>query len=627
MPSARGLDPPPTLIDSAAMTELHRALSLEYEALHIAKENAFWTAKMGLDADADAAGARFDHEEKTLSGWLQSPARLAEARDALAVAKSEDERIALQGWIQTLEAHTIESSEGSALAATIIDMEGALARKRDSMKLGYVDPTSGEFVLASSVKLGTMLASGETSELREAAWRGLRSIEDHVLTHGYLELVKARNRLGRMLGGEDFYDWKVRRVEGMSKAEIFALLDTLMDKTEERHQSTLASMSASEREPWNFRYAISGDMTKEMDPYFPFAKAVERWGKSFAALGIEYAGATLVLDLVDREGKYPNGFCHMPVPAWRDQGSLKPAEIHFTANAIPGMLGSGQRASATLFHEGGHAAHFANIDMPAPCFSQEFAPTSAAFAEVQSMFLDSLLEDADWQARYAHTSSGEAIAFPIIERGLRARQRGEASNLRAMSAICYAERAIYEIPDDELTAERVLAEIRAVENRLLGADAGRPALSVPHLLSGEASAYYHSYVLALMGVAQTRDFFLERDAHLVDNPKIGPELRRAYWQPGNSKRLPEFIAALTGHTLSADALARAAAMSGDQVVADARQSVARLESIAPFTGEVKLDCTIRIVDGNELIASNEDSSFAEMCERFAAWVEARQNAG
>ncbi len=602
------------------MSKFHRQLSLEYQALHVTKENAYWTAKMGLDADADAAGARFDNEEKTLATWLQSPDRLAEAREALGTAADEEERVALEGWVQTLEAHSIESAEARSLAAEIIDMEGALARKRESMELGYVDPTSGEFVRASSVKLGTLLASGETSELRQAAWQGLRSIEDHVLASGFIELVKARNRLGRMLGGEDFYDWKVRRVEGMSKVAIFDLLDGLMGKTQDAYQSTLASMEESERQPWNFRNAITGDTTREMDPYFPFANAVERWGRSFAALGIKYAGATLVLDLLDRDGKYPNGFCHMPEPAWRDQGQHKPARIHFTSTAIPKMLGSGQRATVTLFHEGGHAAHFANIDMPAPCFSQEFAPTSASFAEVQSMFLDSLLGDADWQARYARTDNGEAIAFPVIERGLRARQRGAASNLRGMTAVCCAERAIYEIPNDELTAERILTEIRKVENDLLGMDAGRPALSVPHLLSGEASAYYHSYVLALMGVAQTREFFLGRDGHLVDNPTIGPDLRLAYWQPGNSKRFPDFIQALTGETLSSDALARSASMTDEEVLAKAKASIERLDSITPFTGEIDLDCHISIVHGNETVSTTEGSSFEEMCARFATWV-------
>ena len=42
------------------------------------------------------------------------------------------------------------------------------------------------------------------------------------------------------------------------------------------------------------------------------------------------------------------------------------------------------------------------------------------------------------------------------------------------------------------------------------------------------------YVLADMGVYQTRDFFVARDGHLLDNPRIGPDLKSAYWQPGNS---------------------------------------------------------------------------------------------
>ncbi len=610
------------------MSEVARKLSLEYEALHIAKENAFWTARMGLDADTDAASARLEREDKALAAWMQSPERLHEARAALSAATGEDERVALDGWVRTLEAHTIESREARALAADIIDMESALARARGNMALGYVDPDGGELVQCSSVKLGTLLISSDAPALRKAAWEGLRSIEPYVLDHGFLELIKARNRLGRMLGGEDYYDWKVKRVEGMSKSEVFTLLDELIAKTAERHSHTLGSMAASDREPWNFRYAVAGDVTREMDPYFPFAAAIDRWGRSFAALGIAYRGATLVLDLIDRKGKYENGFCHMPEPAWRNQGEFKPARVQFTANAIPGMVGSGHRATQTLFHEGGHAAHFANIDMPAPCFAQEFAPTSVAFAEVQSMFLDSLLSDADWQARYARTRDGEPLPFELIAKGLRVRQRGQASTLRSMCAICYAERAIYEIPDDELTSERVLSEIRAAENRILGMDASRPALAVPHLISGESSAYYHGYVLALMGVAQTREYFLARDGHLVDNAAIGADLRRVYWQPGNSKRFPDFVAALTGKAVSADALARAADMTGDEAVAEAKEKIARLDTIAPFAGTVDLDAHITVANGNDLVASTDSASFAEMSAVFEAWIDAhiRENA-
>jgi len=602
-----------------------QTLSTEYESLHVAKEDAFWTAYMGLSDDPDAARKDLDRKEKELAEWLQDPARLARAREEFEKAEELGERVALEGWVRTLAAHCIDSPDGRALAAEIIDMEGDLARERNAMELGYVDPESGALQRCSSVKLGTMMIAESDEGRRKAAWEGLASIEPFVLDNGYLEVVRARNRLGRMMGGEDYYDWKVKRVEGMSKREIFALLDELVEKTAVRHQQTLQSLEPHDRTPWNFRYAIAGDVTKETDPYFPFSKSLERWGRSFAALGVKYADATMVLDLVDRKGKYENGFCHGPVPAWRSEGRWRPGRIHFTANAIPGMVGSGKRATETLFHEGGHAAHFANVDMPAPCFSQEFAPTSVAFAEVQSMFLDSILNDADWQTRYARSKGGDPIPFELIEKSIRARQRGAASQLRAMCTICYAERAIYEIPDAELSAERVLEEVRAVENRLLGMDAGRPALSVPHLLAGESSAYYHGYVLALMGVEQTREYFKKRDGHLMDNPRIGPDLKRVYWQPGNSMTFPEFVAKMTGATVSAGALAKAASRSEDEAVARAKEAIAKAELIPAFDGDVELEGTITVAHGNETIASTKDEPFAEVCAKFESWIEGQEN--
>ena len=54
---------------------------------------------------------------------------------------------------------------------------------------------------------------------------------DHVLDIGFLEILERRNRQGRMLGGEDYYDWKVKNTEGLSKLQVFDLLDELEEKT------------------------------------------------------------------------------------------------------------------------------------------------------------------------------------------------------------------------------------------------------------------------------------------------------------------------------------------------------------------------------------------------------------
>jgi len=607
-----------------------RSLSREYERLHVAKEDAYWSSYMGLTDDADAARADLDKKEIALKRFLQDPERLEHVRAVLRTAEEQgatgDVLTALRGWERTLGAHAIDSAQGRALAEEIIGLEGKLEGARGKMRLGY-QVEGEEFVEANSVRLAVMLQSEPDEAKRRAAWLGLVAIEDFVLEHGFVEVVRRRNRLGRLLGGEDYYDWKVKRNEGMSKHEIFSVLDELEEKTRDASGRCLAQLREDKGdaavEPWNLLFHSTGDITAEQDPYFPFSRSFERWGRSFAALGIDYNGAEMVLDLVDRKGKYENGFMHGPVPPWRDGGEYHPARIQFTANAIPGMVGSGKRATETLFHEGGHAAHFANIDMPAPCFSQEFAPTSVSFAELQSMFLDSLVTDPDWRLRYARTTDGEPMPRELIEKSIRAEQPFAAQQLRRMLSVPYAERAIYEIPDDELTAERVKQTILEVERRLCGMDRSpRPVLSVPHLLSGEASAYYHGYLLALVAVAQTRAFFLKRDGHLVDNPRIGPALRDVYWKPGNSKGFFEFVQDLTGEPPSATPLADRVNLSADDAIAEARERIGKLDRIPKHEGPVELGARIRVAHGNETVASSTGGDFDQAADAFAAWIDA-----
>lgn len=604
-------------------------LNHRYATLHTAKEDSFWTAFMGLSEDADAAQADLDAKEIALQRFIQDPENLKRTRDVIAAAGddvTDEQRTALTGWERMFASNAIETAEARALAEQIIEAEGAIARARGTMKLGYHDPESG-FIAASSVKLGTMLRGESNEALRRAAWDGLRSIETHVLQHGFIDIVKQRNRLGRMLGGEDYYDWKVRRTEGMSKNEIFALLDELEELTRDAGERSIDALrdrvGADQVTPWSIQFLTQGDVTREQDPFFPFDRALSCWMQSFAALGIGFQDATLRLDLVDRKGKYENGFMHGPEVAWREKGTRHPARIQFTANAIPGMVGSGYRAFQTLFHEGGHAAHFANIDMPAPCFGQEFAPTSVAFAEVQSMFCDSFLNDAEWQQRYACDVDGNTMPWELIEKGIKSRQPFAAWGLRGMLAVCYAERAIYEIPDDELTPERILEVLRAEERRLLFLDEGghRPVLSVPHLISGDASAYYHGYVLAQMGVSQTRQFFRNRDGYLLDNPKIGPDLRKAYWAPGNSRRASAMIESLTGEPLHPRALGTEANRTVEEAVADAKAAIERAKDVPPFSSPVDLGAGIEIVHGNETIASLQRDGFEGMNEQFAKWIE------
>ncbi len=627
----------------ATTAEFVHDLNGAFDRVHTAKEDAFWAAYMGAAPDPAAARAELARREIEHQAFLSDPERLRAVRAAVVAAEAlldapadvprphADDLVALSGWMATFEAHGIESESARGLQSEIVAAEAALAGARGELEL-RVRTASGATRPASMPELGVILATDPDEAVRRSAWDALRTVETHVLDRGFLDVVRQRNALGRMLGAEDYYDWKVRRVEGLTKAEVFAHLDDLEERTRDAARRALDELvrtkGADAARPWNLRQAVGGDVTTAQDPYFPFGKALERWGRSFVALGIDYRGATLVLDLVDRKGKYENGFMHGPVPAWRERGAWRPARIQFTANAVPGLVGAGRRALETLFHEGGHAAHFANVDMPAPCFSQEFAPTSVAFSETQSMFLDSLVSDPDWQARYAHDTHGTAMPVDLVERGIRVAQPFAAWNLRAMVAVCVAERAIYEIPDAELSAERALSALREVERRLLFLDDGspRPTLSVPHLLAGESSAYYHGYVLAEIAVQQTRAFFRERDGYLLDNPRLGPDLAQHYWQPGNSRTFLDFVEDLTGAPLTSTAIARRVNRTTDEAIADARADLAREPSIPRHEGPVELGAHIRVVHGAETIADTQRGGFAGACADFERWIAARATA-
>lgn len=606
---------------------LFEDLNAQYLAAHVAKEDAFWAQKMGLRAYVEGS---FERAEITLRDWTSDDTMLARVRKELERKDlPPEERVGLEGWKTFFEANVIEANEAKKLANDLIGMEGALERSRAGMKLGYVDPKTRARVPADYLELALTLRTNPDEETRRAALAGMREIEPHVLGNGFIEILRARNRLGRTLGYADYYDYKVSRNEGFDKKRLFEMLDELERRTREPAKRALEALK-KEKGPTadqahNFGFFTSGSLTAQLDPYFGFESALERWGRSFMNLGVRYHGATLTLDLISRSGKYENGFMHGPFPGFVDKGTYRPARINFTSLGTPGQIGAGFVALQTLFHEGGHAAHFSNILMPAPCFSQEFAPTSVAYAETQSMFCDSLTSDADWRARYAKDKKGGDMPRALLDEAVTRRQRFAANGIRQLLLVPYVERMLYELADAELNTETILRRTREIERELLFLDTSpRPTLSIPHLISGESSAYYHGYVLAEMAVEQTRAFFMKRDGHLLDNPRIGPDLAEHYWKPGNSRTFLSLVESLTGKPLSPDALVEESSREVRDALDEASRAIDRERQIPRSTGPIDLGARIALIHGDEVIASNhKGESFEDVATTFAGWLSRR----
>jgi hypothetical protein len=612
--------------DRAFFDELNR----EYLAVHRRKEELFWAIYMATSTEHEL----FAEAEKDYKAFVSDPGRLAAVRGRIELLEAagpleggEAEVLAgLRGWRALFEANAIEGPEGRAAMERVIALEAELYARRSERRLRHLSE-AGEEVDATLGALSTNIATNPSEAARESSFRALRGLEEWLLGDGLLEIVRARNAFAARLGFRDFFEYKVLKTEGMTSVELFAILDSFERSTSKANARGLARLEAEfgkgALEPWNLRFRMAGGVLRETDPYFPFELALERWERSFRRMGIGFRGGKLQLDLLERAGKYQNGFCHCPRPAFYDGGSWVPALVNFTSEGRPDQVGSGQKALETLFHEGGHAAHFANVARNSPCFSQEYPPTSMAYAETQSMFCESVLGDADWLTRYASTAAGEPMPHELIRKRIERSQPFRAFGERMLLVVPYFERALYALGDEELDAGRVLALARETEERILGVPSPRPLLAIPHMLNQESAASYHGYLLAAMTVYQTRAWFLDNQGFIADNPAVGPLLAEKYWAPGNSLPRDQTLRALTGEGFSSLYLAEACNATAEEAWAAAEASIlAERSRKYPEDYPADLDAELRIVHGVETIADNSTSE-AKMCADFAAWVRAK----
>ncbi|NRB66024.1 MAG: M3 family oligoendopeptidase [Vibrio sp.] len=607
-------------------TQYLKDLNQRYLNVHRTKEDLFWDTYMGISNEHD----RFATAQTAWTHFLSNADQISDIEQQLStlneIADTEERnqtQIGLEGWLATFRSHAIEGDKAQALKTKLIAFETALFEKKQNHALVYVNE-QGDQVDASLPALRSTIMANDNEAVRQSAHQALLDLEQWLLGNGFIDLVKLRNQFARSLGYDNFFDYSVLKNEKMTTTELFNILDDFEQRTRQVNLTSLDKLASEKGQNaltgYNFNYSFSGNSMRELDPYVPFSKSLRRWVESFGRLNIDYSGAELTLDLLDRQGKYQNGFCHGPIPSFYDDGQWVAAKVNFTSNAKPDQIGSGYDGINTLFHEGGHAAHFANVKMNSPCFSQEFAPTSMAYAETQSMFCDSLLNDADWLKQYALDVDGNPVPDEIIQSMINCSQPFKAYQERSILVVPYFEKALYQLSDEELTAEHITALARQCEKQILGLECSpRPLMAIPHLLSDEASCAYHGYLLANMAVYQTRAYFLDRFGYLTDNPEIGPLLAEHYWRAGNQLSHNDTIKSLTGEGFNAKYLAEACSLTADQAWEIQKQKIADLNDREQIDA-APLNTKISIVDGANCLADN-DTSDDLMCKQFELYIE------
>jgi len=596
--------------------DLLNQLNDDYVNVHKNYERLYWLFYMG-DRKLQKP---FNQAANDLDSFRADEKRARQVDEAL--KDSSGELKTRLSWWKTFFSLYQTPNELVPLKNRIITLESAIQTKRNTMKEGYTDPKTKQYVRCSANKMRMMMRTHDDERVRKACFDAIETIAKRFVDE-YVELVGLRNEFAHKLGYGDFYDYQLWTVERMKKKEVFDLFQKVYQKTNYafRDIRKLEKSMPGLRKPWNVGYLMTGDVTKEEDPFFQFDDALMRWGKSFAAMGIHFNNGTLQLDLLDREGKYNNGFCHYQDLVRYKNGKWIPGSADFTCNVVVGQVGSGVQGLHTLLHEGGHAADRLNAHQRDAILNSEYPPASVAWAETQSQFFDALLDSVEWRVRYVKNKMGEPYPFELFERKVRKLHPVAPLDMMPIMFVSEFEKAVYET--EHLTRQKTLEIAKRFYRKYFDhSEDSCFALYIPHIYSWGSSAYYHGYGLSRLAVAQWREYFYKKYGYIVDNPRVGKELIRV-WKLGSSKTFLEFVQFATGKRLSADPYIRTVTKTVDQTLKTARQRVARLQSVPEYTKRVDVRATIRMVHGKRVICTNQNG-FEKMAEEYGTWLKEQE---
>lgn len=599
---------------NSKVTELLKQFNSEYKTLHQKFEEFFWIFKMGDHSVEN----QMNNAEKERDAFRSNPDNLKKVSDLLSSSDLNTEQAKkLRIWQDFFRLYQTPP-ELVPLRDEIANLESEIAKKQATYKEGYLDPKSGEFISASKIKISINMRTNPEEEVRKACFEALEKMSVLAL-EDYIKLVAMRNKYAKALGFEDFYAYRAHISEGMTKQQIFSVFEELYEGTKKTFESIrdLEKNQPGLRKPWNFSYMMSGQFTLEEDPYYPFDQALIRWGKSFDALGINFQGGSLQLDLLDREGKYNNGFCHYPKIVNFNNDVRNSGSANFTCNVVYGQPGSGAQGMTTLFHEGGHAADRLNSEETETCLNTEWPPASIAWAETHSQFLDTMFSSIEWRIRYAKDKNGNTYPFDLFERKARKLRLLAPISLYSIMFVSEFEKLIYE--SNELSPEKVLEIAKAMYKKYMDRSEDSVwVLSVPHIYSWDSSGYYHGYGLAELALVQWREYFYKKYGYIVDNPEVGREMREV-WKLGSSKNFAEFVKLATGEELSAKYFVENSTLEIGSFLTKAKDKINRMKSVPEFSGSVDLNANIKMVHGKEIISDNS-KSFEDMAEKYATWL-------
>jgi hypothetical protein len=262
----------------------------------------------------------------------------------------------------------------------------------------------------------------------------------------------------------------------------------------------------------------------EFDQGFRPEQALPALRATLGGLGIELdRQRNIALDLERRPRKYPRAFC---------------APVRVPGQVVLVVLPQGgQEDYAALFHEAGHAEHFAHTSSSLPVEARLLGDN--AVTEGWAFLLEHLVADPSWlSARLDFGHSDEYVALSALQKLFLIRR--------------YAAKLAYEV---ELHAGAPLDAMPERYADLLGAATGIAYPSTDYLQDVDRGFYVTCYLRAWAFEAQLRDILRSEFGSTWFARRAAGDLVRELWNLGQSLTADELLREVAGQEIELGVLA------------------------------------------------------------------------
>ncbi len=341
----------------------------------------------------------------------------------------------------------------------------------------------------------------------------------------YERAAQRSRELVRDLGADSTLD--LYEHFGYAPRQLHEATSAFLDATGELYRSAVDA-ALRERVGVALADAAPPDLARlwrapEFDAAFASDRAVPALRATLLGLGIDLdAQRNVELDIDARPGKVPRAFC---------------APIRVPGRVMLVMLPQGgQDDYRALFHEAGHAEHFAHV--PAELPAEDRVLGDNAVTEGFAFLFEHLLTDPVWARAQLGGGDSGYTAFAALQKLFLVRR--------------YAAKLAYEL---ELHAGADLAALPARYAELLEAATGVPYPATDYLVDVDDGFYCTCYLRAWAFEAQLVDHLRTRFGHAWFADPAAGALLREMWALGQSLRAEALLQQFAGRALHFGALA------------------------------------------------------------------------